>query len=93
MENIWEFLSQNLLSHGVSDSYDAIVDACCHAWSTLMSTPELIASVTRRSWAQASPRRHLSLRQRSGEPLVRGNAPPHQQLDGAIINCLHPGLR
>ena len=52
VENVWEFLRQNLLSHRVWDSYDAIVDACCHAWSTLMSTPEQIASITRRSWAQ-----------------------------------------
>ena len=52
VENVWEYLRQNLLSHRVWDSYDAIVDACCHAWSTLMRTPEQIASITRRSWAQ-----------------------------------------
>ena len=52
VENVWQFLRQNLLSHRVWDSYDAIVDACCHAWSTLMGTPEQIASITRRSWAQ-----------------------------------------
>ncbi|MBI0539022.1 IS630 family transposase [Roseomonas sp. KE2513] len=52
VENVWEFLRRNLLSHRVWDSYDAIVDACCHAWSTLSSAPEQIASITRRSWAQ-----------------------------------------
>jgi hypothetical protein len=52
VEIIWEFLRQNLLSHRVWESYDAIVDACCHAWSTLISTPEQIASITRRPWAQ-----------------------------------------
>jgi hypothetical protein len=52
VENIWEFLRQNLLSHRVWDSYDAIVDACCHAWSTLMSLVDQIASITRRFWAQ-----------------------------------------
>ncbi|MBB5696167.1 hypothetical protein FHS87_004237, partial [Roseomonas pecuniae] len=52
IENVWEYLRQNLLSHRVWDSYDAIVDACCHAWSNLMSTPEQIASITRRSWTQ-----------------------------------------
>ena len=52
VENVWQFLRQNLLSHRAWDSYDAIVDACCHAWSTLMTMPEQIASITRRSWAQ-----------------------------------------
>ena len=52
IENVWEFLRQNLLSHRVWDTYDAIVDACCHAWSTLMRTPEQVASITRRPWAQ-----------------------------------------
>jgi hypothetical protein len=39
-DNIWELLRQNLLSHRVWDSYDTVVDACCRAWSVLMSTPE-----------------------------------------------------
>jgi hypothetical protein len=46
------FPGQVQLSHRVWESYDAIVDACCHAWSALMSTPKQIASITRRSWAQ-----------------------------------------
>jgi transposase len=28
VENLWEFLRANLLSHRVWESYDAIVDAC-----------------------------------------------------------------
>nr|WP_169742848.1 transposase [Roseomonas aerilata] len=31
VENIWEFLRKNLCSQRVWDSYDAVVDACCHA--------------------------------------------------------------
>ena len=31
VENLWEFLRQNLLSHRMWDSYDAIVEACCYA--------------------------------------------------------------
>ena len=54
VENIWAFLRQNLLSHRVSDSYGAIVDACCHAWNTLMATPERVTSITTRAWAQVS---------------------------------------
>ncbi len=54
VENIWAFLRQNLLSHRVWDSYGAIVDACCHAWNTLMATPERVTSITTRAWAQVS---------------------------------------
>jgi hypothetical protein len=36
----------------VWESYDAIVDAFCHAWSTLIGTPGQIASIARRAWAQ-----------------------------------------
>ena len=54
VENIWAFLRQNLLSHRVSDSYGAIVDACCHAWNTLMGTPERVTSITTRAWARVS---------------------------------------
>lgn len=52
VETLWEFLRQNLLSHRVWESYDAIVDACCHAWNTLMHTPEQLTSSTTRTWAQ-----------------------------------------
>ena len=48
VENVWEFLRGNCLSHRVWDSYEAILDACCDAWNKLMQTPERIASLTRR---------------------------------------------
>ena len=54
VENVWEFLRQTLLSHRVWLSYDAIVDACCHAWSTLMGMPKQVASITTRTWAQVN---------------------------------------
>jgi len=53
VENIWEFLRGNFLSHRVWESYDAIVDACCHAWNALMNMPDRLASITKRSWAKA----------------------------------------
>ena len=53
VENVWEFLRQNLLSHRIWDSYDAIVAACCDAWNSLMAMPDRIASITRRDWAKA----------------------------------------
>ncbi len=52
VETLGEFLRQNLLSHRVGDSCDAIVDACPHAWTTLMHTPEQVASISTRTWAK-----------------------------------------
>jgi len=52
VENVWEFLRANFLSHRVWDGYDAIGDACCDAWNKLMRVPEQIASITARAWAQ-----------------------------------------
>ena len=54
VENLWEFLRANFLSHRVWDSYDAIVDACCSAWTTLMRMPERVTSITTRAWARVN---------------------------------------
>ena len=54
VENVWEYLRQNQLSFRVWESYDAVVDACCDAWNALMRSPERIASITRRPWAQVN---------------------------------------
>jgi len=52
VENVWEFLRGNWLSHRVWESYNAIVDACCDAWNKLMQIPERMASLTQRVWAR-----------------------------------------
>lgn len=52
VENVWEFLRANFLSHRVWRGYDAIVDACCEAWNALMRMPEQIVSIATRPWAQ-----------------------------------------
>ena len=52
MENIWEFLRANFLSHRVWNNYPEILHACRHAWNTLIQMPERIASIATRSWAQ-----------------------------------------
>jgi DDE superfamily endonuclease len=52
MENIWEFLRANFLSHRVWNNYPEILHACRDAWNTLMQMPERIASIATRSWAQ-----------------------------------------
>ena len=51
-ENIWEYLRGNCLSHCVWDTYEAIGDACCDAWNTLMATPDVIALIGTSEWAQ-----------------------------------------
>jgi len=53
VEQVWAYLRANLLSHRVWNSYDAIVGACCDAWTKLMNMPERLASITRRTWAMA----------------------------------------
>src|SRR3954465_12525721 len=52
VENVWEFLRANFLSHRVWDTYEAILDACQNAWNKLIEMPERIASLTRRTWAK-----------------------------------------
>ena len=54
VENIWEYLRQNKLAHRLYDDYNAIVEACCQAWNDLIATPERIASITQRGWANVS---------------------------------------
>lgn len=53
-ENIWQFLRQNHLSHRVWETYDAIVDACCTAWNSLVADPARITSIATRNWAKVS---------------------------------------
>jgi transposase len=51
MENVWDYLRGNKLSHRVWDTYDAIVQACAEAWRFLMGDPDRIRSIATRSWA------------------------------------------
>jgi len=51
MENVWDYLRGNKLSHRVRDTYDTIVKACAEAWRFLMGDPERIRSIATRSWA------------------------------------------
>ena len=52
VENVWQFLRQNYLANRVFENYEAILDACCHAWRELVSAPNKIVSITQRNWAQ-----------------------------------------
>jgi transposase len=51
-ENVWQYLRQNYLANRVFDTYEAIVDACCHAWNSLIKQPERIISIATRIWAK-----------------------------------------
>lgn len=52
IENVWQYLRANKLSKLVWQSYDAIVDDCCKAWTWLMNDPDRILSITTRDWAK-----------------------------------------
>ena len=54
VENVWQFLRANKLANRLYDTYEAIVDACCEAWSDFVNAPGLIKSITVRSWAHVS---------------------------------------
>ena len=54
VENVWQYLRQNALSHLVWESYEAVVDACCDAWNDLIATPQRIHSIASREWASVN---------------------------------------
>lgn len=51
VENIWDYLRNNDFVHQVWQTYEAIIDACCHAWNRLIQAPDLVQSIAHRSWA------------------------------------------
>ena len=51
MENVWDYLRGNKLSHRVWDTYEAIVDACVDAWNFLTRDKQRIRSIAARKWA------------------------------------------
>lgn len=54
MENVWDYLRGNKLSHLVWDTYDAIVQACAEAWRFLIDDPDRIRSIAHRDWASVN---------------------------------------
>ncbi len=54
VENVWAFLRSNKLSNRVFETYDAVVDACCEAWTWLIAQPDRITAIGTRSWAQVN---------------------------------------
>ena len=54
MENVWDYLRGNKLSHRLWDTYDAILDACAKAWRFLIDEPDRIRSIAHRHWARVN---------------------------------------
>lgn len=54
MENVWDYLRGNILSHTVWDSYDDIQRACAKAWNFLVEDTERIRSIAHREWTCVS---------------------------------------
>lgn len=52
VENVWEYMRGNFLSHRVWRTYDDIIEACRDAWNKFIQMSARIASVTRRAWAK-----------------------------------------
>jgi len=50
IEQVWQCLRQNKLANRCFDNYDAIVDACCKAWSWFEAQPQRISQLTQRQW-------------------------------------------
>ena len=51
VENVWQYLRQTWLSNRVFDTYEAIIEAACEAWSSLIAEPTTITSIGHRGWA------------------------------------------
>ena len=54
VENVWAYLRGNKLSKRIFETYDAIANACCDAWSWLAEQPERITSIGSRHWTRFS---------------------------------------
>lgn len=50
MERVWLWLRERFLSLRVFPDFDAIVDACCHAWNAFADDPDRIRSLCLKPW-------------------------------------------
>ena len=51
MENVWDYLRGNELSHVVWNTYEDMLAACAKAWRFLVDDPDRIRSIAHRHWA------------------------------------------
>lgn len=54
MEQVWYFIKQHWLSNRCYKSYEAIVDASCHAWNMICKQTKKLKSLTYRHWIKLS---------------------------------------
>ena len=50
VERVWLFLRERFLSHRMLLDYDAVVDACCQAWTAMTADQSRIRSLTNYPW-------------------------------------------
>ena len=50
VERLWLYLRERYLSHRLLSDYEAVVDACCSAWTALAQEPGRIQSLTSYPW-------------------------------------------
>ena len=50
VERLWLYLRERYLSHRLLEDYDAVVDACCAAWTALIQEAGRIQSLTSYPW-------------------------------------------
>ena len=50
-------MRQNGLSNRVLETYEAIINAACHAWNKLTAQPQFIMSIELRDWADIDQRK------------------------------------
>jgi transposase len=50
IENVRQYLRQNKLALSVFENQTHIIDACCNAWNFFIKDPDVVRSVTLRSW-------------------------------------------
>jgi transposase len=54
VEQVWDYLRSNYLSHRVYETIDAIFDACSEAWNMFIAQPNVIFSIGMRTWIDQS---------------------------------------
>ena len=50
VERVWLFLRERFLSHRMLLDYDAVVDACCQAWTAMTADQSRIRSLANDQW-------------------------------------------
>ena len=52
IERLWLYLRERFLSHRLWPTYDHILNACCHAWTTVRAEAGRIRSLCSYDWAK-----------------------------------------